>query len=835
MLDWKITENETLPDEEATTPTAPRLWRRPFLIGAVLTVVIVAGMVGTMVRTRYLQAETTMTADLLTLARAEEQARRFNLTERVNQLLAEGTPDAWRSRYLALFDTPSASTPAQVSLDSVQWEGSSALVDVRVGDQVQRRYYQLTGQGWRRAPLPLTAWGDALFTYTYPNHERIRVQYYQEDSTFARDVINDLPALMAILDGLTGKSLSEFAFVITPEELSGMVLAQERERLVVNSPRLVVLPLHNQLTGEEAVRYAIARTVLSHAITPRADPEQLPAHPRVVNALRTVLGLRWALSPERYALLRDGWREEVGAIWQSPFFAHPFQNDAIDPSDPTAVQAATLLVVDTLYELRGDAALMTAYRQLPFVTHWDELFAPITGLPTLHLEEEAEGNMAAHTPIPALPLTGTPRLMPDQPQGTYFLEVEQYPHLIELTLPERVTVQLPEGFHMPAACLALFPEITVEGQWREAGLRLTPNRMSVPTITASAYFTVTSPSAEHDTLMGIWRTTTPGRFNTIEALSTTASPEATGVPVFTQIYGKPLVVAQGIRGLEHSQGLLLTTLSDGECPLRWMVYYLPDAGIVRQWLVAGDSNPNPPIYWDDLTQSGVTIISNSYSRFTEEDPFITYKIDGTLPEGTPVALRPGTSEMILTTAPQVGSRTALQRVDIETGAVLGEYALPEWMEYTRGATFSHDGRYLFVTWRGPNRYNVNGEVSTVVRYDMVEGTETVLWRPRDGNVSTYVSDSQAPILYAVTSPGRTGTVVQRLAGDAPETFYRPSPGLDIFYMLPCERGGVMVVSVQRILNQTVADMPKTMVRLDANGIPQSDPIPIENRLPLLCR
>jgi hypothetical protein len=835
MLDWQITENETLPDDEATPPVAPFVLRRPFLLAAIATVVVVSAIIGGSVRTRYVQAENAMTADLLALARAEEQARRFNLTERMTALVAETAPDAWRSRYLALLDGSTSGIPAEISLDAVQINGSTALAEVRVDVQVQRRYYQLTGQGWRRAPMPLTAWGNALFTYTYPDNERIRVEYYQEDGEFAKAVMDDLPALFATLKRLNGESVEAFAIVITPEELNGIVLAQERAQLVVNSPQLAVLPLHNQLTGEEAVRYVIARTVLSHAITPRADPLQLPAHQRFVNALRTVLGLRWSLSPERYALLRDAWRERVGVTWQSPFFDHPLHNNAIDPSNPTAVQAATLLVVDTLYEQQGEAGLTEAFAQIPQVKNWDELLTPITGLPTLHLEEAAQGIQEPYTAIPELPLTGVPVLKQENGQNLYVLKVADYALPIELSLPERTTVRVPGWGQFPAACTTLFPEVTIQGMWREAGLRLTAMDIYTEDVSASAYFTVTPQPADRDTLMGMWRTTTPGRFNTIEAVSSAAPSDESGVPVLTQIYGKPLVVAQGIRGLEHSQGLLLTTLPDSDCPLRWLVYYHPDEGIISQWLVVWDMNENPPIYWDDLTRSGIVVISDSYSRFTPEDHFITYETDGKLPDGTPIALRPGTTEMLFSVPPTVGSRTILQRVNIETGERLEGYDLPEWMEYTRGATFSHDGRYLLVTWRGPNRYNVNGEVATVVRYDMETGAETILWRPGDGTISLYVADSQEPLVYAVTATGRAGTVVRGLTGDTPVDLYRPPIGYDVFYMLPCDTGGVMVVAVQRILNQTVADMPKTMVRLSADGSPRTDPLPIENGLPLLCR
>lgn len=836
MLDWKITETESLPDDEPPPPVAvPRLSRVILLLCTAIIVAVLITLWG--VRGRLEQSETTIAADLLTLAKAEEQARRFNLRERVDFLLAADTDGRWRARYLALFDTVTTASPVEVTIEQVEFQGNGAIADVRVEAQLQRRYYELTPNGWRRAPMPMILWGDSLFTYTYPHNERIRVQYYRGDEIVAKAIMDDLSALIGTLNALQKTPLTDFSLTIRPEELRGVVLEQANHTMVVNSPQLATLPTHNRLTGEEAVRFAIARMLLSETETPRVDAKNLPAAPRFTNALRTILALRWALSPERYSDLRERWRAQLGDDWQSPFFANPLHNSAIDPSQPSRVQIAALLVVDAVYEQAGEAGVVAAFRGLADAPHWDGLLTPITNLSTLRLEELAQGATHPHATVPALPLIGAPVMSRNNRGAAPLLAVAGYPHAIELNITEPFTLQLPDGESLPAVCLNLFPQLTVAGNWREEGLRFTVTELTATSFDAAHYFTMTTAPATTEAVMGLWQRGQSGRIQSLAALQR----DGTLSPLLIQAQQKRMVPITGVQGVAPN-ALFLTIPADSDCPVQALVHYRVDKGIVGQWLIsATEQRTMPTLFWDEASQTGMLLGdeiaangSRPYWRMTENRPRLYGIPDGRLPAGVPLALRSGGGEMVLALPATAESPAKVQLFALDDGTPGVSYTPPRWMSRATHALFSADGGSLFVTWNGPNRYNVNGEVSTIMRYDMATGVERPLWQPGNGNLSFYIVDSRAPVLYVAGGVARTGSAVQRVSDEGVERLYRPPTGYDLFYMVPCNAGGAMVVTMQRSLQQSIAYVPKVLSFLGANGNLRHIPIAVEDGLPLLC-
>lgn len=832
MLDWEITESESLPQEEPRPAGESARSRRWFW--SITLAVVLSGAIAVfgVMRMRLEAGESALAADLLTLVKAEEQARRFNLQERVDLLLAEGTPDEWRHRYLALFDTVTSATSIDVSIEDVQIDGISALVQAQIGDQLQRRHYLLTSQGWRRAPLPISAWGDSLFTYTYPDNERIRMQYYREDADFAKAVMADLPALIATRNALGLEPLDEFSLTITPQELSGVLLGAGPTDLTLNSPQLVVLPLHHPMNSVEAVRHQIASVLLQDERSSVISDETLPQNARFRTILQSVMALRWAVSPERYPQVRQSWREAIGNEWHSPFVTLPQREAGVDPSPPVAIPAA-LVVADTLYEQAGESGIVTVLQTMPTATGWDEVFEASVGMNTLELEAVAQG--IAPPSIPALPLEGEMRL---EAGGALSLALPNTAQPMTLERwDERVTLQLPGGMGVPDACLNLFRTVQLNGRWREAGLRLTVSDISIPDFDATPYFTMTSLPAETVAVVGTWGVST--QLDRLEALSI----HDTLTPLLAQRENAPLIFLTSASSVAQGHSLVLTTPAAPECPLQWLIVYRPDQGIVAQWVVWWERHlSTPTIVWDEVSQSGLMVLANNridvgapYWRLTPDHPLVVGEPDGRLPFGILLGVRPGGEEVVVALPAENDSPAMVRHIHIKTQVVLGEYAAPEWMNRATNALFSNDGRYLFVTWNGQNRYNVNGEVSTILRYDMETGTEAVLWRPADGNLASYVVDSREPILYAITTTGRARAHLQRLSDAPPQRLYQPSGDDELSYIAACDNGGVMVVAFERTIQRTIADVPKTLVFLDPSGTLIQEPTMVEFGLPLLCQ
>lgn len=771
MLDWEITETYTLPDEEPPPALESARSRRWFWGITLVVALSVAIAVFGVMRMRLAAGENALAADLLLLVKAEEQARRFNLQERVDLLVAEGTPDDWRHRYLALFDTVTSSTPIEVTIEDVQLDGISALVQAQIGDHLQRRHYLLTSQGWRRAPLPIAVWGDSLFTYTYPGNERVRVQYYREDTDFAKEVMADLPALIATRNALGVEPLDEFSLTITPQELSGVFLGASPNHLTLNSPQLVVLPLDTPLNSVEAVRYQIASVLLQDERNSFLPDEILPQNARFTSTLYTMLALRWAVPPERYPQVGQSWRTAIGNDWHSPFVTLPQREAGVDPSSPLAIPAS-LLVADAIYEQAGEAGIVTVLQRMTTATGWDDVFEASVGMNTLELEAMAQG--IAPPSIPALPLTGKIHL---EEGGALSLTLPHIPQPITLTrLDERVKLQLPGGMVLPSACLALFPTVQVDGRWREAGLRLTMNDLTVPALDATPYFTVTALTTATVAVVGTWGSS--NQLDRLEGLST----DNTLVPLLSQKENDPFIFLTSGLSVAQGHSLVLTTTAPPDCPLQWLIVYRPHHGIVAQWIVWWERHlSTPTIVWDEVSQSGLMVLANNrtdegapYWWLSPDQPLVVGEPDGRLPPGILLGVRPGGEEVVVSLPAENDSPALVRHIHIKTQVVLGEYAAPEWMNRATNALFSNDGRYLFVTWNGQNRYNVNGEVSTILRYDMETGAQAVLWRPADGNLAYYVVDSQEPMLYAITTTGRARAQLQRLSEAPPLRLYQPS-------------------------------------------------------------
>lgn len=542
MLDWEITEKEALPvPEEAVPPPYPSRIGFYLIMGVIVLVAI--GAVG-WVSWRFREREVLLTADLTGQIRAEESARRVGNRDRIPDLIAPGIARSWRDDYISQFRTPDGETrPADVSIEKVEYNGVMAQVWVRIGAQVQRRAYEQTPLGWRRVPLTInaTTFGDSAILAdagTEFAHQRT-------DDQFVIQLAADLPrleqAILAWANDPTAETppptLLPLRIVIQPQENRPALLEPIEPRapvLTLNSPQVVALPAEWNISGDSAVRLAVAQMVWEQLPASRINTADLPGGNRFVNALQTVVALRWALTPAEYTALAAQWQAQAKeSSWQSPFFSLTLGGGAIDPFVPQT-QTSVLLMVAEQYvaSMENEMAwLAESHALLATATNWDEFFGATMGTTTLEFEASVRG-----IPAPAdLPMPFTATLSPLAEDTSnirgFAVTVEGQPHPIAIEALLGITdVTLPNGTRMNAGCAALFGELEIEGTWRENGLRLTPTRLHVNRVALPTTFTHRAPPANTVTYVASYNDTIVNNTSGIAHLAA-LTPDGTLDPV----------------------------------------------------------------------------------------------------------------------------------------------------------------------------------------------------------------------------------------------------------------------------------------------------------------
>lgn len=864
MLDWKVTEesNTPLPDDfienEEVRPPLSRGW----VYSMIAVVVLLVATVGGWVWWRFREGESALEQDLLVQIRTEESARRFGQTSRLNVLIADEVPQRWRERFASHFRTPMGEVEAiEVSIEEIEIRGEAATVWVRMGAQVQRRAYQMTGGGWRRVPLPPGWEGDTLSTDITAQGRTISLHYRAVDEAFATQLSTDLPALVAALPRWRNESAALRDITIRPQELEPGVIEvyfQPEEWVLLNSPEVVQLPTYWNLSGAAAVRYALAIHLLNRDSLPIEEPTlsesstPLPGAARFMIAVRTITALRWALPPDEYQRLLAQWQTEATELaWQSPFFT--LAPPMIDPFGRKPEDTTMLRVADTFLGTLQENPSISILELMGSVATWDEFFVATTGYTTVELEARAGGGTPAALPFP---LEASSLLLQEYPLTGAGIAVQttaqRHPIVVEGL--DGATFTLPNGETWDPHCLSLFGEFAIEGEWLEKGRRLVASHITLPTsITLPAHFlTVAPPTDTVAYLAGGADTLMPSS----DGLNSIVAITATGERQQVLMNGGPLPLRLGVApspwlASGSTEGILLTLDSSTEgCSGHWLIRFVPSEGITGAWLYRPSGNN--VMLWDDLSGRGLLIYQEiqtgpsgeqgmPYWWLDEGEPQLLGLPDGVLPYGSSYALRPGATHIAIGIQPQsANSAPMLSLVALVSDAETENYAPQSPNQTLTGVTFSPDGQYLYTAWTESQFLEDPRGGSTVSRIHLTNGDSTVWGQPQEGAIYALLAHQTTASLYAFAYNLEHGLHLVKFNETERFPLAENRYGADISYALPCGNGGFLYLTIAPADGERPnfeTDVRQIyIIPPDATEREQSNDFIIQNwEYPVLCR
>lgn len=816
MLDWNITEESNTPlhddlveNEEQRTPRSRAFL---YLLTAIVLVTVVTA--GGLVWGRYLEGESALEQDLLVQIRAEEVARRFGQTNRITVLIPENAPQRWRERFASHFRTPVGETsPVEVTIEKIERDGEYSTVWVRLGAQIQRRAYRMTSDGWRRVPLESGWQGESQTSPARFLQKSVNVTYTDADTEFAAGLIADFPDLMEAVQQWRGVLPDLVAITIQPHELEPGVVEVyflPEEWIALNSPQVVQLPGHWNLSGESAIRYAFAEQLLNTDPLPQEDPTRtedptrLPGASRFITAVRTVVALRWALSGEEYAHLVENWQTHAPeSTWQSPFFPFTGEQEFADPFANEASSATVLLVADTFIRtIKPDVpSIVLGTLQTP--GNWDTFFEATTGYKTLELEALAGGPSPAPITLPlnAVPIPSA-GVITNSNQLTVLVDGQSTPVVIDGL--QNATLTLPDGETWAPACAPLFGELTIEGVWHEEGLRLIASSISVPRVTVPARFVFTAPPSNTVVYLASGSETLVPMaegMDTIVALT----PDGERVPVFMNGDDTPLTL--GIAPSPWSfpgskSGMLLKlNVSTRGCGGYWLLRVVPGVGMTGAWLAPPSDTLTT--LWDDVSGQGLLIDQSletnpegdegmNYWWLTEGDPQVLGTPDGILPYGTIHTLRPGATQIAISNQSQPNNdQPVLSLIDL-IGDSEPQFFTPDSSGfYLSSIVFSHDGNHLYIAW-------TRNEESTLTQINLTNGGSRRLWKPEDGAVYGLFHDQQNDHLYAVAYQTNVGVRLVQFHENEIVPLAEHREEATLAYVQSCRQGGIFYLTFEQM-------------------------------------
>ncbi len=857
MLDWDITEQALPPLSEEDTPPPPQRTRRGFYL-VIAALVVIGVVIAGVVVWRFREREAILTADLLGQIRVEESARRVGDRSRIPDLIAPGLPRAWRDRFNAQFQSPDAElTPVDIVIETVEFTGVQARVTVRMGAQRQRRAYEQTAQGWRRVPLPIT--DETFGRVVIGRNAGVELYKRESDSAFAETLAADIPALWEDIHAWNGTPQSTMLanFIeIRPEEFSPGLLEVEASppRIVVNSPQVVALPAQWTTGGDSAVRAAVAQGMWSLLPPPRLNSVNLPGGNRFVRTLHTVWALRWALPPEEYTALTAQWLAQSRKdTWHTPFFPPSTVRGEPDPFAPTAADAALLAAAD---RLAGSMVHPVPPRRIRLAleqaSHWDAFLASVVGQTTVAFEAELRG--IAAPPLVEMPFTATPARN-GNPPGEFRVEVDGQAQPIIIERPPGLPLHLPDGTELDGRCAALFGELQIDGIWREAGLRLSPTRMEVPTLTLPTTFTTHTPPPDTVAYVASYGDPLSTMSMGISQLNA-LTPDGSLTPVLVPDAAEITPFGGTGWGLSNSTtGILLTIPGTEGCAAQWYLRYVPGKGITGAWLA---QYPGLNAYllprWDDISGRGILVAVNGtdpaldqrdmpFWWLDEGDPALLAAPDGYLPGGTTALLAPSAASIMLyQMAHRDTGRAAVVILDAATRAEQAVYHPPTPDHYGVDFAYSANGDFLYLVWQIPATVNGIAEGTVLQQVEIATGTTTEWASPGDGSIFFVATDTRFPFLYAMTfttqrEPGGVRLVTFSENGSTP--LGNGGEAFGISMVLRCGGGGLLYLRLDTPTDQeTRYELDPRYVHIvaaSANGTEERLVLPLAaSHLPLLC-
>lgn len=859
MLDWEITEQDSLNTPEDETSPPPRPSRRGFylILGAIL---IVGISITALFSWRFQERDNALEADLLGQIRAEEAARLVGNQDRVPDLIAPDLPRAWRDRYLNQFRIPDGeSHPVEVSIEKVEYQGVQAQVWVRLGNQVQRRAYEQRAQGWRRVPLPIN--DETFGGVSYWREQGVEIYKQASDTDFAEEVANDMSALWESVGAWDGSPRSTKLpnFVeIRPEELRPALLEVRTEappRIVVNSPQVVALPATMNLRGDSAVRLAVAQGMWEQLPNARLSTVQLPGGNRFVNALQAVLALQWALTPEEYSTLTTQWHEQAKSTeWQSPFFALTTAGGNVDPFNPRNQAVALLVVADGLVSTIGTdpATLATLRPALENATSWDDFFGTVANQSTLAFEATVRGVALPENLSPAFTATLAPPSREGASARGFAVTVAGHPSPIVIeALQGGAEIGLPDGTTFNAACASLFGELEIEGRWLDAGLRLEPTSIKANHPVPPTTFTNLAPPATTIAYIAEYADSSNNELRQISAMT----PDGQLTPVLIpETPGRSLMYSGGWGVTDSNTGVMLS--SEGmpsSCDAQWLMRYVPGRGITGAWLARRE---NITTYllprWADQGGRGMVVRMNTgnlndeaqmpFWWLVEGAPTVLGEPDGYLPGGSGYLLNPSAESVLVyqVARPDTG-RAAVTLVELATLTERAVYSPPTPDYYGIDFAYSGDGTSLYLAWQVPGISEGVAEGTVLEQVDLTTGTTTEWWSPDQGSLFFVVPDIQAPYLYTmmVSATEPTQARLVRLSATEILPLNDSVTPFGISMIRRCTQGGLLYMRVDTPLEQeTRFELDPRFLHIitpDEMGREPGEGFPLTNtQIPILC-
>lgn len=852
MLDWKVTEesNSPLPDDLIDDESDRRPLSRKWLYLLVAIFIAVVAMVGGFLWGRLRDGEQALLQDLLVQIRAEESARRFGQTSRINVLVPDTISQRWRERFASHFRAPIGEAEAvEVQIERLDVEGEYATVWVRMGNQVQRRAYRMTTDGWRRVPLA-TGWvGSQTSTEVSLPQGDIRFIYFETDREFATELITDLPVLLEGIEQWRGNTPDLAAITIQPQELEPGLISvyfQGDAWVTLNSPEVVQLPHHWNLSGTAAVRYALAERLLSAEPILRAEPEPLPGATRFLSAIDKVVALQWALEPDAYAALVAQWQSNTSELaWRSPFFAIEPPVSAIDPFVNEAESATTLLVADAFVTHVTTPNVARLLNTLDSVKDWDAFFIATTGYRTQELEAIAGASPPTGLKLP-IKVTPLPIEQRNNRSRMFAVRPMEQQHPIAIEGLENASLTLPDGTQWEAECAALFGELEVEGVWREEGLRLTASHITVPRIAIPARFLMTE-SPPDDTVAYLASGTDammPNSYGMNSIVALTATGERLPVLMNGDPYPHVLSLANSSwLDSRSTHGILLTLegIRTG-CYGDWTIRFVPGVGITGAWLyrTTGPNTTNPIHLWDDVSGRGLLIFQNLTGErempfwwLEEGEPQVLGEPDGRLPFGDVRALRPGATHVAVYHQSRPGEdQPVLSLIDLTGMTEPLDYTLPNNNTYLGGIAFTPDGNYLYLGLEN------NGRGTQVQRIDLRDSSSMEWWERNNNGIYILFHDKSTSYLYAAIQ--QPPTQLQLVKFDETEVIplAKNQQGSEVSYMQVCGNGGIHYITLEYEGDRPNFENDTRFLHIvppDATGLGQDIAYPLKQwEFPAMC-
>lgn len=611
MSEWQIIESDDfppLPPEPEAGSTSGRRWL--LLMSGVLIFLIGAGIFS--LWQRRASNRLRLEEDLVDYIFQEETARYLGRPDLV--LSIAGAPPEWQRAYWQSFINGPASPPANIELDGIDFDGVCATATVALNRQRQVRSYCLGDQGWLRAPVPRSSWGSEKEIIKLGNGASLI--FFTRDRAFARALADDLAALFEQLEAWSGGPTAALntqglQISLEPRDLMPPLLLEEEQQLRLNSPWLVDLPGSEGLTGEAAVRLAVAEALIGRA-NHADEAASLPGEARFLHAARLVAAADLLLTPEAQSGLFERWRKEASGQWNSPFFADLLA----EGSSGLQPELAAQLVAAYIYQTEGREKLLQVMQGAGVAQSWDELFQAALDRPTVVLERQVAAYAAGQTlsstlalpngaPAAPLPLRAKVLAAGDQGLAQGWLQVEAAdpttPILVEL--PADWAIRTRSGEALPPDCIPPGSDVEIQGRWLEIQHRLQASRITVLGLTPLAIepapadtlaYVVSRSSTEepvNPTMANIGPLLRPHFINgaTATQILFALGPDGRLEPLMTISEGlaaTALPVAAG----EPVHFLFSRELPD--CKQSWFIHYEPLQGVTGQWLA-----PLSPIQW----------------------------------------------------------------------------------------------------------------------------------------------------------------------------------------------------------------------------------------------